>query len=52
MRDKIVPKQCAQSLAAASGARITWYPADHYSMVMFMPAVLEKVARHFCDGAR
>ncbi len=40
-RDKVALPQCARSLAEASQARIIWCPADHYSMVMFLPAALE-----------
>ena len=46
-QDEIVPAECARRLAEACGARISWYPAGHYSMVMYLPAALEKVARHF-----
>ena len=45
--DEIVPPQCAKRLAAASGAKLTWYPAGHYSMAMYLPAALSQVAAHF-----
>ena len=46
-RDKIVPPICAESLARASGAKITWYPASHYTMVAFLPAALVQLVMHF-----
>ena len=51
-RDKVVLPQCARSLAEASQARIIWCPADHYSMVMFLPAALEQIAGHFSTTHR
>ena len=46
-RDKIVPPACAEALAKASGADITWYAADHYSMIVYLPASLIRLIRHF-----
>jgi len=46
-KDEIVPADCSRRLAKASGAKMAWYPAGHYSMAMFLPAALKQVADHF-----
>ena len=46
-KDEVVPPSCTERLVQASGARVTWYPADHYSMAWFLPAALEALVEHF-----
>jgi len=48
--DKVVPPASARKLASASGARIRWYKASHYSMVLFLPAALKELSRHFSEA--
>lgn len=47
--DGIVPASCAEKLAKAADAKIIWYPANHYSMVMYVPAALGQMIGHFLD---
>jgi len=49
-RDAVVPPICAESLAEACGAKITWYPAGHYSMALYLPPVLIQLVGHFQAG--
>ena len=44
-QDEVVPPACSKALAKASGARIEWYDATHYSMVWYLPALLVRT----CD---
>ena len=46
-RDTIVPPACAEALARACGARITWRPAGHYSMIVYLPQTLVQLVKHF-----
>jgi len=46
-RDGIVPPACAKALSEAAGAEITWYPANHYSMGLYLIAAGEKLLAHF-----
>lgn len=46
-RDTIVPPACAKALREASGAEITWYRANHYSMGFYLVAAGEKLLEHF-----
>jgi dienelactone hydrolase len=48
--DEIVPADCARRLAEAGGAKLSWYRAGHYSMAMYLPLALEKLAHHFSPG--
>ena len=46
-KDKVVPPACARKLAQACGAEVLWRSADHYSMVMHLPAILDRLVDHF-----
>ena len=45
--DEVVPGACAAALAAASGAKIKWYPGTHYTIALFLPVALGRVVGHF-----
>ncbi|MBN1845296.1 MAG: prolyl oligopeptidase family serine peptidase [Sedimentisphaerales bacterium] len=45
--DTIVPPACATKLAEAAGARICWFPADHYDMIKYLLPALSLVRGHF-----
>lgn len=45
--DTIVPPDCARQLAAAAGAEIKWFPADHYGMLKHLLQILTHTNNHF-----
>ncbi|MFI4911223.1 MAG: C45 family autoproteolytic acyltransferase/hydrolase [Sedimentisphaeraceae bacterium JB056] len=45
--DKVIPPQCAQSLASKSNANIIWYDAGHYTMTKYLLIVVDKLNKHF-----
>jgi len=50
--DEVVPGECAQALATASGATVQWYDATHYTLVQALPTLLPMVAEYFAAGAK
>lgn len=48
--DEVVPPECSERLAEASGARAEWYPATHYTMALYLPLLLEEVIGHLSAG--
>jgi len=46
-RDTIVPPACAEALAKACEAQITWRPVGHYSMIVYLPQTLAQLVKHF-----
>jgi dienelactone hydrolase len=45
--DEVVPEECSQALADASGAKLKWFEATHYTLVEFLPTLLQEVAEFF-----
>jgi len=45
--DPIVPPACARKLADAVGAKIQWYPTDHYGMTKYLLPTIGLVQQHF-----
>lgn len=48
--DEIVPAAAAEALAKAADARIVWYDATHYSMLLHLLDVMERLGNHFAPA--
>jgi isopenicillin-N N-acyltransferase like protein len=45
--DKIVPANCARSLAKKAKTDINWYKTDHYGAAKFLFLIIDKLNKHF-----
>ena len=48
--DKVIPPICTKELQQASGAKIYWFDANHYTFARYLPIALKKVVAHFKEG--
>ncbi len=48
--DEIVPASAASALARAANATIVWYDATHYSMLLHLLDVMDRLGNHFAPA--